>query len=172
MAASDTALTVVRRWDNERSRYCCQLLPSGIDALFLRLSRVNRHHITLMVMQHTAAMRYGHFPARGHKLRHFKVNDRLGDITLTTDWHRYAGRRRYRLRFPAIPDGEVRWYAVRDAGGDVVVHLSAVMIMGWHFDQLRNAGEQTVFAPVRHGDVSRLERQRWLRRALLAALPL
>ena len=52
---------------------------------FLSLSRANRHHIALMVMQHTAAMRFGHFPARGCQLRHFQVDSMSGDIMLVTD---------------------------------------------------------------------------------------
>ena len=52
---------------------------------FLQLSRQNRHHVVLTVMQHSAAMRFGHFPARAYKLRHFSVDDRLGDVTMVTD---------------------------------------------------------------------------------------
>ena len=139
---------------------------------FLRLSRSNRHHVALMVMQHSAAMRFGHFPARGYRLRQFKVDDRLGDITIVTDWHRYAGRRRYRLHFPAVPEEMCRWYAIRDQQGEVLTHLSAATILRWHFDQIRSAQEQQVFAPTPGGDVSRADRQRWLRGVLLAALPL
>ena len=125
-----------------------------------------------MVMQHTGAMRFGHFPARGYRLQHFTVDSTLGDITLTTDWHRYAGRRRYRLRFPAVPDGTTRWYEVRNTTGETIVHLSAANILRWHFQQLRQAHEDTVFAPTLGVEVTRLERQRWLRGVLLAALPL
>ena len=138
---------------------------------FLRLSRQNRHHVALTMMQHSAAMRFGHFPARSYELRHFAVDGRLGDVTLTTDWHRYAGRRRYRLHFPAVPDEASRWYAVRDRRGEVLVHLSAATVLRWHFDQIRSAHERVVFAPTHTGACSRLERQQWLRGVLLAALP-
>ena len=142
------------------------------QASFLRLSRLNRHHVVLTVMQHSAAMRFGHFPARGYMLRHFTIDDRLGDVTMITDWHRYAGRRRYRLHFPAVPEETCRWYPVRDRSNKVVVHLTAAQVLKWHFAQLRGAGERKVFAPVLHGSPSRLHRQNWLRGVMLAALPL
>jgi len=123
-------------------------------------------------MQHTAAMRFGHFAVRAYVIRQFKQDHYSGDISLLTDWHRYSGRRRYRLEFSALPTEKSKWYAVRDSQGNVVVHLSAAMIMRWHFDQLQQAGEQTVFAPIADGQCSRQERQTWIRGALLSALPL
>ena len=52
---------------------------------FLRLSRANRHHLVLSAMQHTAAMRFGHFPARAYVLSQFKMDPQSGDISLATD---------------------------------------------------------------------------------------
>ena len=141
-------------------------------ASFMRLSRGNRHHVALTVMQHSAAMRFGHFPAREYKLRHFAIDGRLGDVTMVTDWHRYAGRRRYKLHFPAVPDEACRWYPIRDGNGEVVVHVTAAQVLKWHFAQLRQAGEQRVFAPSAHVSPSRMARQNWLRAVLLEALPL
>ena len=138
---------------------------------FLRLSRQNRHHIVAMVMQHSTGMRFDHFPARAYLLRQFLVNDDTGDISLTTDWHRYSGRRRYRLRFPMSPKRRSRWYSVYAPSGEFVTHLAAATIMSWHFAQLRASREQTVFAPDEEDKPSRASRQAWLRRSLRSALP-
>ena len=70
-----------------------------------------------------------------------------------------------------MPDGKAMWYAVCGGDGNVLVHLSAATVLGWHFAQLRGAGEHTVFEPAAGQDISREGRQEWLRGALLAALP-
>lgn len=139
-------------------------------ASFLRLQRRERHHLAITVMQHSAAMRFGHFPARAYVWQQFIAEN--GCYRLMTDWHRYSGRHRYCLRFEQSPASRARWYRLRDTQGVVVADVSAATIMSWHFEQLRLSGEHTVFAPSSSGVSTRLERQQWLRQALLQALPL
>ena len=52
---------------------------------FLRLSRANRHHLFLCVLQHSAAMRFGHFAARAYVREQFELDLTTGDYTLVTD---------------------------------------------------------------------------------------
>ena len=83
-------------------------------------------------MQHTAAMRYGHFPARAYVRSQFR-EDAAG-FRLLTDWHRYAGRHRYCLRFDMTPAARFRWYRLVDTSGEVVADVSAAP--RHHQDQL------------------------------------
>ena len=106
---------------------------------FQRSSHRNRHHIVLTVMQHSAAMRFGHFPAKGYTTQCFQIDECVDDIVLVTDWHRYAGRRRYRLYFPSVPEEACRWYSIHDKKGEVLVHLSAAVILCWHLNHLNTA---------------------------------
>ena len=52
---------------------------------FLRLSRANRHHLTLCLMQHSAAMRFGHFTVKAYVRNQFKFDNKTGDFFLDTD---------------------------------------------------------------------------------------
>ena len=52
---------------------------------FLRLSRSNRHHLVLCLLQHSAAMRFGHFSTRAYVRTQFNLDSRSGDFTLDTD---------------------------------------------------------------------------------------
>ena len=95
-----------------------------------------------------------------------------GAYRLITDWHRYSGQRRYCLVFAAAPRWDCLRYSLRRADGTVYATVTAAQLLSWHFSQLRQAGESVVFAPVKGTVPSRLQRQEWLREALLAALPL
>ena len=138
---------------------------------FGRLARADRHHLAACAMQHTCAMRFGHFPARAYVRDMFARDPDNGSLRLVTDWHRYSGRRKYCLTFAAAPQYRARMYTLRDAHGDEVDFVSAATILTWHFHFLQRDHEQTVFAPRSGVQPSRHSRQEWLRAALLAALP-
>ena len=126
---------------------------------FLRLPRRDRHHLAITPMQHSAAMRFGHFPARAYTWKQFRQGSRDASFRLMTDCHRYSGRHRYCLRFDAVPAARSRWYRLRNADGEVVTDVSAATVMSWHFRQLKGAGEQTVFAPSGTAPNTRQDRQ-------------
>ena len=137
---------------------------------FRRLSRYSRHHVVASVMQHSHGMRFGHFIARMYTRAMFIWSQVNREFSLVTDWHRYSGRHRYVLRFRLQPELPARVYTLKR--GNREVHISAAMIMQWHFADLKACGEHVVFCPRGPGIVPlRSERQRWLRLVLLAALP-
>ena len=92
-------------------------------------------------------------------------------LRLVTDWHRYSGRHRYCLEFPAFPKWQAQMYTLRDADGAVVDVVPAASVMHWHLEQLEELDEDLLFSPDGEWPPSRENRQAWLRRALLAALP-
>ena len=139
---------------------------------FLRLNRVDRHNLAGAVMQHTGGMRFGQFTTRDYPLRAFLIDPSDTTIRLVTDYSRYAGRRQYSIEFPASPPFASMWYKVWAPNGDLIATYPAATLLHWHFDQLREAGEWRVFAPVLGAAPSREARQQWLRSALLDALPI
>ena len=139
---------------------------------FLQLDRADRHNLFGCVMQHTAAMRFGHFPSRAYTIDDFEVDPVDNSIRLVTDWHRYSGRRRYCLLFAAFPEHASQWYDIYSQRGHVIDRVAAATIMHWHFRALRASGERTVFAPDADAAASRDARQKWLRVKLLATTPL
>ena len=141
------------------------------ERTFLRLSRQNRHHIVACALQHGCAMRFGHFLYRKYTIGSF-VLGADGVFRLVTDWHRYEGQRRYCLQFASSPRWDCLSYGVRRADGSVAARLTAADLLAWHFRQLRRVDEYIVFAPRKGVTPSRQLRQRWLRSAVLAALPL
>ena len=141
------------------------------QASFLRLSRRDRHHLVVAMMQHTCGMRFGHFLARKYRTSSF-ATDLHGTFRLVTDWHRYSGQRSYCLEFAMVPRWPCLRYAVLSPGGVHVVSLVTAQVMQWHFEQLERAGESLIFAPERDSVASRVLRKQWLQDTLLAALPL
>ena len=139
---------------------------------FSALSRRSRHNLVATVLQHSAAMRFGHFVARVYSRTHFVWSASQQAFSLTTDWHRYSGVHRYCLRFPVRPTRRELLYYVRDGDGKTLKVLSAATVLFWHFSMLRSTGELTVVAPVQDGvPPVRSDRQLWLRSVLFAALP-
>ena len=138
---------------------------------FMRLSRRDRHHVAVSMMQHTCGMRFGHFLSRSYRVSSF-VRDAHGTFRLVTDWHRYSGRRSYCLEFALVPRWPCLRYVVRSADGVQVASIVTAQVLQWHFDQLASVGESLVFAPVRGAPTSRAQRKRWLQDTLLRALPL
>ena len=141
-------------------------------ASFAALSRRNRHHLFCSVVQQAQGMRYGHFLYRSYVVDQFSLDISDKSFQLFTDWHRYAGRFRYCLRFKAFPTEPYLWYELRDTNGNVRDTIAAATLMSWHFDILRARGETKVFDPVPGTLVTRSDRTIWLRESLLAALPL
>lgn len=139
---------------------------------FLRLRRQDRHNLAAAVMQHTGAMRFGQFGDRDYSITSFLTDAMDRSLRLVTDWSRYAGRRQFSIEFASSPQFASMWYKVRAPNGDLIATYSAATLLNWHFDQLRQAGETRVFAPTPGTAVTRDARQRWLRSALLDALPL
>ena len=139
---------------------------------FLQLSRVDRHNLAISTIQHTGGMRFGQFPERDYPLNAFLIDPADTTLRLVTDYSRYAGRRQFSIEFPASPPFASMWYKVRAPNGDLLATYPAATLMHWHFDQLREAGETQIFAPVLGRAPSREARQQWLRSALLDALPI
>ena len=141
------------------------------EASFRRVRRKDRHHLVASAMQHTAAMRFGHFVARDYTVLSF-VRGADGAYRLITDWHRYQGQRKYVLVFSRNP----RWPCLRYRvyGGDLSVQaqLTAADLLDWHFRMLREENEVFVFRPQKGRQPTRAERREWLVNTLLAALPL
>ena len=136
---------------------------------FLRLSRANRHHIAVSMMQHTCGMRFGHFMWRKYTVASFPC-DLYGTYRLLTDWHRYSGQRSYCLEFAREPRWPCLRYAVYGADGTRLAYLVTAQVMSWHFNQLESVGESVVFAPKFGWTPSRAQRKAWLQSTLLAAL--
>ena len=141
------------------------------EAAFNSLRREDAHNFVASLLQHGAAMRYGHFLFRDYTVRSF-VKDADGVFRLPTDWHRYQGQRRYVLSFAEGPRWRCLKYAVRGLDGSVLAYLTAAKVLTWHLRALRRAGEEFVFRPHKGRRASRTERRRWLQRVLWAALPL
>ena len=141
-------------------------------AQFLRLRRADRHHIANSIMQHTGAMRFGQFAERDYTTASFLDDAVDRSLRLVTDWGRYAGRRQFSIEFAANPGFASMWYKIRSPDGELLATYPAATLLRWHFDQLRQAGETRVFAPVLGATISRDARQQWLRNALLDALPI
>ena len=139
---------------------------------FRRLSRSNRHHVFSTMMQHTGGMRFGNVLARDYTTDSFIRDSREGAFRLITDYNRYAGRRRFCIVFEDSPRYASMYYHVNDEKGVARAVLTAATVMGWHFEMLQASGERHVFRPVRGELTSRDTRQKWLRQALLDALPL
>lgn len=99
------------------------------EASFMSLPRIHRHNLAISAMQHSEAMRFGHFAARAYVVDQFKVDSFDGVYRLMTDWHRYSGRHRYCLRFQPFPAERSRWYELRNGEGVVVQHVSAATIL-------------------------------------------
>ena len=156
-------------------KYSVSLLLSAYRVVsrerFEALPRQHRHHLFASVVQHAKAMRYGHFIYRQYKLQQFLRDETDSSFTLFTDWHRYSGRERYCLKFSAFPKEDFLWYELRDPDGTIRDTIAAATLMAWHFDELQQAGETIVFAPVKGEITSREDRQKWLRESLLLALP-
>ena len=139
---------------------------------FWSLSRAVRHNLAACVMQCTCGMRFGHFVFRRYTRDSFLRDPEDGSFRLITDWHRYAGRHRFVLEFPAFLKWKCQTFTVRAFDGSVIDTFSAATLLTWHFEQLEQADEQLVFAPQGIWPACRDTRQRWLRDALLRALPL
>ena len=139
---------------------------------FAAQSRYTRHHVVACVLQHAAAMRFGHFPARMYTVAMFRWSARHKAFILVTDWHRYSGVHRYTIYFRLHSRFTSTQYTVRRPGGGVLASLCPASVLFWHFSLLRKAGETVVFAPLVPGTAPvRAARQRWLRAVLLAAIP-
>lgn len=139
------------------------------EASFLQVPRLHRHHLVVSMMQHTCGMRFGHFLWRQYRVTSF-VKDVHGTFRLTTDWHRYSGRRSYCLEFARTPRWPCLRYAVCDAAGVHKASLVTAQVMQWHFNQLERDGEFFVFAPEQGRAGSRARRKAWLQESLLSAL--
>ena len=118
------------------------------EEAFRDLRREDKHHIWASLVQHTVGMRFGHFLARDYKYQHFTVASD-GAYRLVTDWHRYQGQRRYVLTFAVTPQWRCLWYNVTVTGGSVATTLTAATVTRWHFRMLQEAGESSVFRPLR-----------------------
>ena len=138
---------------------------------FRALPRGLRHHLFASVMQATAGMRFGHFIYRRYTRDSFLIDATDSSVRLLTDWHRYSGRHRYCLDFPAFPKWNAHMYTIRDTEGTVVDVIPAATLMHWHFEQLEDEAEDVVFAPNGDWPPTREARQAWLRRSILEALP-
>ena len=129
---------------------------------FLALSRANRHHLVMCAMQHTAALRFGHFV---HK--RFRVKDITwladGSAQLVTDWQRYPGKPPSTLRFPSRPHWRCQMYRPKDRVN--VWDITASTLLQWHVAGMH--GDDYIFEPVPSVIPSRESRQRWMRKALL-----
>ena len=139
---------------------------------FLRLRRADRHNVALSMMQHTGGMRYGQFVSRDYNLSSFLPDPADISQRLITDWSRYSGRRTFAIEFPASPNFASMWYKVLAPNGDLLATYPAATLLQWHFEQLREAGETRVYAPVLGASTTREARQQWLRSAFLDALPI
>ena len=139
---------------------------------FAALSRRNRHHLFCAVVQHAKGMRFGHFIYRSYKVNQFVQDVSDGSFLLMTDWHRFAGRTRYALRFESFPVESYLWYELRDTDGNVKDIIAAATLMSWHFDIVTQCGETKAFDPVPGTAPTRSDRAMWLRDSFLAALPL
>ena len=64
------------------------------------------------------------------------------------------------------------WHEVKRPDGTVATVVTAAMVTAWHFDDLCRKSELYAFRPVLGQVTSRDARQTWIRKALLAALPL
>ena len=141
------------------------------ESAFLRLNRVDRHNLATAVMQHTGGMRFGQLFERDYVVESFVQDARDASMRLITDYSRYSGRRQFCIEFEAAPRYASMWYHVRGVDGEIKAAYPAATLMRWHFNDLRARGERHVYRPVRGAGMSREARQRWLREALLAALP-
>ena len=74
-------------------------------------------------------MRYSHFLYRSYTTDQFTQDVSDGSFQLLTDWHRYAGRTRYCLRFKAFPVEPYLWYELRGVDGNVRDTVAAATIM-------------------------------------------
>ena len=63
-------------------------------------------------------------------------------------------------------------YVVRRPDLSVAGTVTAATVFDWHFSLLRRDGETKVFQPIRSARPTRNARQKWLREALRAAMPL
>lgn len=140
------------------------------EARFNALPRRDRHHVVTTVMQHAGGMRFGGLPKKDYTLNDFTVTT-AGDVRLITDWSRYHARQ-FCIEFPAKPRFECMWYNIYALNGDLIDVYPASTILHWHFQQLRGAGEQRVFAPDTDKKCTRTLRQDWLHEVLFAALPI
>ena len=132
---------------------------------FLSSDRPVRHHLFANTVQYTAAMRFGHFIYRAYRVDDFVF--RRDCWLLRTTWHRYPGRKVHVLRFPVAPEWECMFFEVPDTHGNVSV-LTAASVIDWHFSTLEQS--DLVFEPVVAEDVSRTQRQRWLRYSFMEAI--
>ena len=128
----------------------------------MRLPRRTRHHLVASIMQHTAAMRFGHFTYRRYMVRDFILSPVDHVYRLFTTWGRYAAKRRYCLQFPAEPSRVGKTYRVTVRAGQPSVSLTAAAVLGWHLRQLA-APDAAVYEPVSREEPSRIRRQQWLR---------
>ena len=161
---------------------CCPLGFAAVELIlsalriydfraFASLSRFDRHQVVASLLQHSTAMRFGHFAARMYTISAFAWSHLDSCYILTTDWHRYSGVHRYCLRFPLHAKAPLL-YTVRKTDNTVVCSLSTAKVLMWHFSILRAAGDTTVIAPSADKvPPVRAHRQRWLRAILFAALP-
>ena len=154
---------------------CVEILFSTFGATsragFAGLRRVHRHHLVASIMQHCEGMRFGHFVYRQYKIQDFHVDGRDGSFRLMTDWHRFSGRALYRLSFDAFPAAHARRYELHDMTGAIIDTVSPATVLSWHFQLLRAAGEDIVFAPIQGAAPSHESRTRWLRDSLRRAIP-
>ena len=118
----------------------------------------------------SGGMRYGHFLARDYNIESFMLSAD-SSYRLVTDWHRYAGRRQYCIEFPAEPVHSAMRYIVRRPSGEVAAHMTAAKLLRWHFQLLREAGENKLYDPLPGEHPSRQARQAWLRTTLLGLIP-
>ena len=141
------------------------------EAAFNRLTREDAHNIAASMLQHGAAMRFGHFLYRDYTVKSF-TRGADAVFRLPTDWHRYQGQRRYVLAFAENPRWQCLRYVVRGQDGSELAHLTAAKVLTWHIRRLQRAGEVHIFRPEKGGRPSRTRHRRWLQRVLWAALPL
>lgn len=167
--------------NSDRSRPCGSSTPLGAESVtalitmlgagsergFKTLSRAARHHLVACLMQHSGAMRFGHFV-----FRRYKVSDLQwladGSARLSTDWQRYPGQQEQVIAFLAFPQWKAQKYLVQDARTRVQT-LTAAKMLAWHVQDME--AEDLLFEPVRGRKADRGDRQRWLRAALRAAWP-
>ena len=139
------------------------------ERTFLALPRQARHHLVASLLQHTAAMRFGHFVDRNYTVSDFKKAPVDGAYRLFTSWSRYTTKRKYCLIFPRHPKRAGKVYVVESQSGEELATLTAAEVLEWHLHQL-NHPSASVFAPVPGVKPLRSARQTWLRTTWTAIL--
>ena len=108
------------------------------EQAFLALPRQARHHLMASLLQHTAAMRFGHFVDRNYTVSDFKRAPVDGAYRLFTSWSRYTAKRKYCLICPRHPKRAGKVYVVKSQSGEELASLTAAEVLDWHLNQLNH----------------------------------